>query len=194
MKRTIKIIIPDAGPINTLAHAGLLDLLMIPTQTRLVILESIKNEIISQSRELGMFIKKHEDRIDIIQTSICQEDEQKKLRGESLGKGRGDLAIADFLMHFIDDEIGNSPALVLFEDKQIARLHLIGDVAENAHFITTAAYLRKLEEEGYIDSFEETWKNIVDVNLIPNSKLSRSPNPQEREIESSMGSSIFEPR
>jgi len=146
MKPLVKIVIPDAGPINTLAAAGMLHLLLKPKNVRLILIQTVYDEIISRAKELAAFMESNKKRIDIVTTSICKDNTGKRLRGEPIEKGRGDLAIADFLMHFVDDVVGNAPALLLYEDKKLARLRLNEEIGENVHFITTAAYLRKLEQ------------------------------------------------
>ena len=167
--KQIKIVIPDAGPINTLAAADLLDLFLAPKHATLVIIESVMIEIIPNAPKLADFLKVNAGRIDVVKTSVCLDDADKRLRGKEIGKGRGDLAVADFLMHYVDATVGNSPALIIYEDKKtdkkLARLHQnFKELGDNAHFITTTAYLRKLEAEGIIDSFEDTWKQIVVAN------------------------------
>jgi hypothetical protein len=191
---TVKIVIPDAGPINTLAAAGLLHLLMAPKNTEIVVIQSVYNEILSRSSEFIEFLKGNPSRIKFVKTSVCLESERKLTQGEPIGKGRGDLAIADFIMNFIDKEIGNSPALVIFEDKKLGRLSQLEDYSENTHFITTAAYLKKLEIEGIIESFESIWELVVRTNSSSNPNVHRVPNPMEFEQPSRQGSSIFRHR
>lgn len=194
MNKPIKIIIPDAGPINTLAAAGLLDLLLAPPNTEIIVIKSVLNEIIIRAPEFQQFIEKNGPRIKSICTSICTDDAKKIERGEPIGKGRGDLAIADFILNFIDDTVGNSPALVIFEDKKLGRLRDLEQFSENTHFITTAAYLRKLEQEGVIASFDEIWRQIVENNSSPDPKTHREPNPMEIDAPARSGSSVFRMR
>lgn len=194
MNKPIKIIIPDAGPINTLAAAGLLDLLLAPPNTEIIVIKSVLNEIIIRAPEFQQFIEKNGPRIKSICTSICTDDAKKIERGEPIGKGRGDLAIADFILNFIDDTVGNSPALVIFEDKKLGRLRDLEQFSENTHFITTAAYLRKLEQEGVIASFDEIWRQIVEKNSSPDPKTHREPNPMEIDAPARSGSSVFRMR
>jgi hypothetical protein len=191
--RLVKIVIPDSGPINTLAAAGLLDLLLAPPNTELIVIKSVVNEIVSRAPEFQQFMAKYPTRIRTISTTVCVDDAGKVGRSESIGKGRGDLAIADFIMNFVDDAVGNAPALVIFEDMKLGRLRKLDGYAENTHFITTAAYLRKLELEGVINSFEEVWREIVDKNSSPNPQLHREPNPKEIDAPARSGSSIFRP-
>lgn len=194
MNTPIKIIIPDAGPINTLAAAGLLDLLLTPSNTQLVVIKSVLNEIIIRAPEFQKFMEENVARIQIICTSVCQDDAKKIAHGEALGKGRGDLAIADFILNFIDDAVGNSPALVIFEDKKLGRLRDLEQFSENTHFITTAAYLRKLEIEGVIVSFDAIWRQIVEMNNSLDPMKHREPNPMEIDAPARSGSSVFRMR
>lgn len=194
MSKPVKIIIPDAGPINTLDVAGLLDLLLAPPNAEIMVIHSVLNEIIIRAPEFKQFIEKNESRIKIITTSVCQDDANKVKRGEAIGKGRGDLAIADFILNFMDDIIGNSPALVIFEDRKLGRLRDLEQFSENTHFITTAAYLRKLEQEGVIASFDEIWQKIVNENSSPDPLKHREPNPVEIDAPARSGSSVFRVR
>ena len=84
-------------------------------------------------------MRKNSARIETIQISLCIDDAGKRERGEHVGKGRGNLAIADFLMNYVDEVVGNSPELVIFEDKILARLHQIEHIGDNSNFISTAA-------------------------------------------------------
>ena len=191
-KRLIKIVIPDAGPINTLAAAGLLSLLFAPQNTQLVLIHSVFKEIVLRAPELKSFMDANSERIKIVKTSVCIDDEAKAQRGEPLGKDRGELAIASFILSEIDEAIGNSPALIIYEDRKFGRLHSLNDqVSENAHFITTAAYLRKLEVEGIIKSFDLIWKQITDANFSIDKQQNRAPNNMEVEKEANRGSDIF---
>lgn len=194
MTKLIKIVIPDAGPINTLAAAGLLDLLLAPPNSEVMVIQSVLNEILVRAPEFQEFLDKNPTRIKKISTSVCKDDAEKLSRGDPIGKGRGDLAIADFILNFIDESVGNAPALVIFEDKKLGRLRDLEQFSENTHFITTAAYLRKLEIEGLIGSFEEIWNQIVQKNKSSDPAIHREPNPMEIDAPARLGSSIFRPR
>ena len=191
MTRRVKVVLPDAGPINTLAAAGLLDLLVAPPNVDIIVIWSVLQEIIVRAPELQEFINKYPTRIKVFSTSVCQDDAAKLERGDAAGKGRGDLAIADFILNFIDETLGNSPALVIYEDKKLGRLRDMEQFSENTHFITTAAYLRKLELEGVIDSFDAVWRLIVEKNRSMDAAIHREPNPAEVDSPARSGSSIF---
>jgi hypothetical protein len=193
MTKLVKIVIPDAGPINTLAAAGLLGLLLAPRNSELMVIQSVLNEILVRAPEFQEFLVKNSTRIKIISTSVCKDDAARILRGEQIGKGRGDLAIADFILNLIDESVGNVPALVIFEDKKLGRLRELEQYSENTHFITTVAYLRKLEIEGLIGSFAEAWDQVVQKNSSPDPAVDREPNPMEIDAPARSGSSIFRP-
>ena len=191
--KVVRVIVPDAGPINTLAAAHLLPLLIAPAQIRLTLIQSVVDEILVQSAELSKFMATHADRIDVIETSVCADNKARRARGEILGKGRGDLAIADFLLNYVDDVTKNAPALLITEDKGLlGRLSRQEAFTSNTHFITTAAYLRALEKRGIIASFPDVWSSIVDANVNGDIALHRSPNPAEVDIQSDPESALFE--
>ena len=192
MSEPVKIVIPDAGPINTLAAAGLLHLLLVSLNTEIFLIRSVLEEIVVRSPELKAFIDANADRIKIFDTSVCIDDKAKTERGETLGKGRGDLAIADFLLNYIDDLIGRSPGLLITEDRKLLRrLTSVKTFEKNTHFITTAAYLRKLAEEKIIRSFDEIWRLIVDKNASLDPAIDRKPSPEDVEVPTIRRSTIF---
>ncbi|WP_340123718.1 hypothetical protein [Methylobacter svalbardensis] len=168
----ICIVILDAAPINTLGTAGLLHLLLVAKNTEVVIIQSIFNEIISKTPEFKEFVETNLDRITIVKTSVCIDDEAKLMRGESLGKNRGGLAIADFLLNFIDEAlpgvVGDSLVLIICEECEVVRLQAAANTdfgfTEKTHFITLAAYLQKLEHDGLINSFDAAWGRIKDAD------------------------------
>lgn len=189
--RAIKIVVPDSGPINTLAAAGLLDLLLAPKNATLVLVDAVVREIVSKSEELAEFIEKNRGRIEVVSTEV--ESNIQKIFAAGMTpetKNAGESAISEFMLDQIDKVSERCPALVIFEDKRMPRLRANAFFSENVHLITTAAYLRKLEESGIIESFDATWERVVSSNHDQNPKLSRSPNHEEREIEADHGSRI----
>ncbi len=192
MSDLVKIVVPDAGPINTLAAANLLHLLLAPPNSKLVVVESVFDEIIVRSSGLKRFMDEHEDRIEKVQTFTCRAIKERLSRGEVVERGRGDLAVADFLLYHVDDVVGNSPALLISEDRKLVnRLSKLESYTQQTHFITTAAYLRKLELEEIIVSFDDIWKLLVDKNASPDLNIHREPNTLEREIPTENESRIF---
>lgn len=177
----VKIVVPDAGPINTLAAAGLLDLLLAPKNVRLVLVDAIVREVVSQSEDLKRFIDRYERRIEIASTD-AETNVQRMIAAGVQPKLRhvGEQAIIEFVMHGIVDVVNDCPALVIYEDKQLPKLHVVDSVfGARTHLMTTAAYLRKLADHKIIDSFQGTWQRIVQANANSAHKLDRKPNPEE---------------
>ena len=158
--RVVRLIVLDAGPINTLAAAHRLSLLLSPPQIRLTLLRSVVDEILVRSDDLAAFMATHSDRIDVIETSVCRDNAARRRRGEVLGKGRVDLAIADFLLNEIDRVTGEAPSLLITEDRKLLE-RLSSEAFRNVRFMTPVAYLRALERKG-VDSFPDVWRAIVE--------------------------------
>ncbi len=124
------------------SEKGLLHLLLIHKNTKIIVIQSILNEIVAKSSEIKKFMATNINKIGIIKTSICIDDEAKIMRGERLGKRRGDLAAADFLLNYIDDEIDAAQSFIVF-NKVAGRFQY--DYPENAHLINTEVLIRKLK-------------------------------------------------
>jgi hypothetical protein len=45
-------------------------------------------------------------------------------------------------LNFLDESVGNSLALVIFEDKKLGHLRELEQLSDHTHFITTAAFLK----------------------------------------------------
>jgi hypothetical protein len=164
----VKIVVPDAGPINTLAAAGLLDLLLAPKNVRLVLVDAIVREVVSQSDPLRKFIERFRTRIEIA-TTDAETNVQAMISSGIQPKLRhvGEQAMVEFVMHGIADVVKDCPALVIFEDKRLPKFHAVNsEFGSRTHLMTTAAYLRKLAQHKIIDSFDETWERIVQANII----------------------------
>lgn len=166
IKPWLYLVIPYAAPINRLCNAGLLHLLLAPSNTKVVIIQSVFNEIISD--EFKGFVEVNLGRFKIVKTSVCTDDEAKVMQGEPLGKRRVELAIADFLLNFIDGAppgvVGESTALVVGEEREVARFQAdraVFGFPENIHFITLECYLHMLEQDGLINSFDAVWRQIM---------------------------------
>lgn len=195
MPVAIKIVVPDAGPLNTLAAADLLPLLLAPRNVTLVLVDAVVREIVAQADVLTAFIRFNKSRIEIAETAVERNIQTLLKAGMKPDlRGSGENAIADFMVHGIDDVASQCPALVLYEDRKMPRFRRQGLYSERVHLMTTAAYLLKLEEAGVIASFVETWQRIVGANHADDPELDRSPNSEVVEYPADGGSAIvFEP-
>lgn len=167
------IILPDAGPINSLWVADRLDLLL-ELDMRIVVVDAVYDELTSdlsylKDAEVKEFIDGNSPPFVIESTDIGETERQKRRRGQKLKKNAGELAMVDF----ISDEGGlerylkaNEPVAILFEDVGLR----VFNRPPNLHLISTVGLLRGLEEVGFISSAED-----VIYEMLHPSKSGRRP-------------------
>ena len=165
MKRCT-IILPDAGPINSLWVADRLSLLL-ELDMRIVIVDAVYDELTSdlsylKDAEVKDFIDGNSPPFLIEQTDIGEAERQKRRRGQKLKKNAGELAMVDFL----SDEGGleryltaSEPVAILFEDAGLR----VFNRPPNLHLISTVGLLRGLEAVGVIASADD----VIDEMLHP---------------------------
>jgi len=165
MKRCT-IILPDAGPINSLWVADRLDLLL-ELNMRIVIVDAVYDELTSnlsylKDAEVKDFIDGNSPPFLIEQTDIGETERQKRRRGQKLKRNAGELAMVDFL----SDEGGleryltaSEPVAILFEDAGLR----VFNRPPNLHLISTVGLLRGLEAVGVIASADD----VIDEMLHP---------------------------
>lgn len=153
------LVVPDAGPINSLWTAGRLDLLL-ALDIPIVMIDAVYDELTgdpanyAKDREVKAFLDGLAGaRLTMEETFVGQQArlarQQGRFRG---GKGIGDAAIAEFmgdgLGNYVDD---GSPVLLLFEDADFRSVRFVRK-PDNLHMLSTAAMLRGMERMGLIDS------------------------------------------
>ena len=100
MKRCT-VIIPDAGPFNSLWVADRLDLLL-ALDMRLVVVDAVYDELTSdlsypKDRAVKAFIDSNQPPFIIENTEIGEQEREKRRTGKKLKKNAGELAIVDFM-------------------------------------------------------------------------------------------------
>ena len=152
------ILVPDAGPLITLAYAERLDLLQRPgwpVHIVDMVLHKLTRNRTPTSEAIATFIKEHA--LTVVTTKVWQHYQQR-LAATAAGTdtaphkaGLGELAIQEYMTQLGLEEPAVS-AVFLFEDHKIARagFHL----PDGVHRISTRAYLSFLEEKGWIASAE----------------------------------------
>ncbi|MFP5075962.1 hypothetical protein ACLE20_01505 [Rhizobium sp. YIM 134829] len=177
MKRCT-IILPDAGPINSLWVADRLDLLL-RLDMRIVVVDAVYDELTSdpsylKDAEVKVFIDEHSPPIVIERTDIGDAEREKRRRGQKSKKNAGELAMIDF----ISDEGGirryvdtNEPVAILFEDAGLR----VFNRPPNLHLISTVGLLYGMQEVGIIPSAAD----IIDEMLHPK-KPGRRPEDARR--------------
>lgn len=154
MKRCT-LVLPDAGPINSLWVADRLDLLL-ALDMRIVIVDAVYDELTShlsylKDHEVKLFIDGNSPPFVIAETDIGKLERAKRRLGQKLKKNAGELAMVDFM----SDEGGiaeylsaDEPVAILFED---TGLRLISK-PPNLHLLSTVGLLRGMEQVGIIQS------------------------------------------
>ena len=144
------VLLPDSGPLITLAYAGALDLLFKPQwQVRLVdmVLEEVTRNATPNGQVIDEWVAKNSVPIGQTRTYSYYKESQgaSPVRKANLGE----LAIQE-AMH---DMALNEPEHVgvfLFEDHKIARATFL--LPENCRKVSTRAFLQFLEQMGWIES------------------------------------------
>lgn len=173
MPELIKIVLPDAGPLITLAHANALDLLLVfnPDQVQLVVTDMVDFESTRQrsthmdAQRIADFLSKHAGRIVIEKTPIGQMaiasanlydryNESQQVRDSYASNGMdpptppapdiGELSIISYVMSLIGQPPGPA-CLVIAEDGFFLR-STTGVLPGNTHIISTATLLSEIEK------------------------------------------------
>lgn len=143
------VLLPDAGPLITLAYADALDLLHLPgwgiALVDMVLHEVTRNQT-PTSRKIGAWAARCKPRV--IDTQIYRHH----LRAEGGAQRRsnlGELAVQEAMQGFA---LAKQPqtGVFLFEDHKIARASFV--LPHDCHKISTRAFLIFLEEKGWIAS------------------------------------------
>jgi len=172
MREKVKIVLPDTGPLITLAQAEALDALLVfnPDQVQLVFTDMVEFEVARQrsTREdaqcIADFIKRHAGRVVIEETSFghmaisaaktCERYTQSQQVRDfyaandmpvpsPVAPNNGEMSINSYVTGLIGQPPG-PPCLVIAEDDYFLR-STPGALPGNAHIISTARLLAKIE-------------------------------------------------
>lgn len=152
MKRAT-LILPDAGPINSLWVADELSLLL-ALDMPIVVVDAVYDELTSdltyrKDRDVKAFLDGHQPPFRIATTDIGQQERGKRNAGRPLKKNAGELAIVDFLSsenglrHYLQ---AGDPVVLLFEDADVR----VFNKPPHLHLLSTVGLLRGLERVGII--------------------------------------------
>jgi hypothetical protein len=164
MKRC-RLVIPDAGPFNSLWYAKELDLLL-KLRMPIVIIDAVFAEMTSdpenyqKDRDVLEFVNAHRDLIVIVETDTWAIERERRARGLKPKRNVGEVAIADYL----SDENGlkrdvayGEPVLLLFEDADVRIINKLPTV----HLLSTVGFLRGLELMTAIPSADAVISKIL---------------------------------
>lgn len=154
MKRCT-VIIPDAGPFNSLWVADRLDLLL-ALDMRLIVIDAVYDELTGdlsypKDRAVKAFIDGNQPPFVIESTEIGEQEREKRRTGKKLKENAGELAIVDFMSSSdgLRKYVGvGEPVAILFEDAGVR----VFNKPPNLHLLSTVGLLRGLERVGVIPS------------------------------------------
>lgn len=173
MKRCT-IIIPDAGPFNSLWVADQLPLLL-KLDMRIVVIDAVKAELTidpdhwPKDAAVKELIEAHQPPFIIAKTQVWEDECVRRDRGEKPRKHIGEVAIADFMN--ADDGLRRylapgEPVAILFEDAAFRFFQK----PPHLHLLSTVGMLRGLERVGVIDT-----ANTIIHEMTHPSKPGRRP-------------------
>lgn len=154
-------LLPDAGPLITLAYADALDILFKPgwtVQIADMVLHEITRNQTPTSKQLSTWIKKK--KITIVPTRVFERYQREKaeLSIEPKKNSLGELAIQEVMSNFaLTNPV--KTGVFLFEDHKIARASFM--LPDNCRKVSTRAFLLFLEEKDWLESAAEIERKAI---------------------------------
>ncbi|TFL16623.1 hypothetical protein [Jannaschia formosa] len=166
--RRCRILVPDAGPFNSLWVADALDLLL-RLDMPIVVVDAVFDEMTGdrsyrKDREVGAFIEENTPPFEIVETDTGRAERARRARGEPPKRNAGEIAMTDFMTseEGLDSWIAaGDPVLILSEDMKAMRRRFLPE--PGVHALGTIGLLHGMERAGLIPSAAE----IVDRMRIP---------------------------
>jgi hypothetical protein len=155
------VLLPDAGPLISLAYADALDLLFKPgwsvALVDMVLHELTRNQT-PTSEKLTRWAQNHA--LPVLPTQIHQRYQQL-LSTNAVAPRRanlGELAIQEVMNGFALEQQPKT-GVFLFEDHRIARASFV--LPDNCRKVSTRAYLLFLEQKGWLTSASEVERQSI---------------------------------
>jgi cellulose biosynthesis protein BcsQ len=158
---TTTLLLPDAGPLITLAYANALDVLFKPGWSvqivDMMLLEVTRNET-PTSQAIAEWIRKN--KLHVVSTKTHQYFRSIQSLGDApLRKSNlGELAIQEAMNDFALQDPPPT-GIFLFEDHKIARTSFLLPV--NCRKVSTRAFLLFLEQKGWLESAVEVERKAI---------------------------------
>ena len=154
-------LLPDAGPLITLAYADALDVLFKPDWSvelvDMVLHEVTRNQTPTSERIAAWA---SQNKLPVLSTKTYQYHQQRASSGEVLQKksNLGELAIQEAMNDFALT-MPPRTGVFLFEDHKIARASFL--LPDNCRKVTTRAFLIFLEQRGWLESAAEIERRAI---------------------------------
>lgn len=154
-------LLPDAGPLITLAYADALDLLSKPGWPIMLVdmvLHEVTRNQTPTSQKLARWVEGN--KVEIRTTRTFQHYQQTLAAGAATARksNLGELAIQETMNDFALDQ-PQKTGIFLFEDHKIARASFF--VPDNCRKISTRAFLIFLEQKGWLASATEIERQAI---------------------------------
>lgn len=144
------VLLPDAGPLITLAYADALDVLFKPRWSVMLVdmvLHEVTRNQTPTSKKLAKWAKSK--KLPVVSTNTFQHYQQTQAGTASRKSNLGELAIQEAMNAFALEQPPKT-GVFLFEDHKIARASFL--VPDNCRKVSTRAFLIFLEEKGWLES------------------------------------------
>jgi hypothetical protein len=154
-------LLPDAGPLITLAYADALDLLFKPGWP-IVLVDMVLHEVTRNqtptSEKLAQWAAAGQ--VSVRTTRTFQHHQQTLAANPAAARTAhlGELAIQETMNDFALDQ-PRQTGVFLFEDHKIARASFL--LPDNCRKISTRAYLLFLEQQGWLESAAEIERRAI---------------------------------
>ncbi len=153
-------LLPDAGPLITLAYADALDLLFKPGWT-VILVDMVLHEVTRQKTPTSKKLAKWATtkRVQVMPTRTFTRFKELSAAGSTPAKNNlGELAIQEAMNEMA---IASPPrsGVFLFEDHKIARASFL--LPDNSRKVSTRAYLWFLQDKGWIESATEVERKAI---------------------------------
>lgn len=155
------VLLPDAGPLITLAYADALDLLYKPGWP-IVLVDMVLHELTRNttptSEKLARWIAA--SKLPIRTTRTFQHHQQALAANPAAARtaNLGELAIQETMNDFTLDQ-PRKIGVFLFEDHKIARASFL--LPDNCRKVSTRAFLLFLEQQGWLESAAEIERQAI---------------------------------
>ncbi len=169
-KQSVRIVLPDSGPLISMASGGVLDLLMaFKDSVRIVITDVVEYEAthrwsdLPNAQQIKDFLLVNQERIEVIRTTVGSLALGDLKRKQSLGEPAqlpgdlGELSITNFVISLRTANPG-VPTLVILEDDWFVENAYA--IPGNVHLVSTSSWLDGLEALHVIDSAAEVRRRI----------------------------------
>ncbi len=157
------VVLPDAGPLITLAYADALDLMLRPgwpVEVVDMVLHEVTRNSTPTSEKLAQWV--NDRKLAVLPTRTFRHYQQAQAQSVQQGAPRkshlGELAIQETMNGFALMDAPKT-GVFLFEDHKIVRTSF--HVPDNCRKISTRAFLLFLEQKGWLDSAAEIERRAI---------------------------------